>query len=119
MGYEWDIVLPGNGGYGIDACLATGWYDNLTVFVGNFMTLANLTMYETDGPYGGAACMSESHKYHVNYYDSMYHQEMMMNQFYAWLLGLGVFTNVPDWYGFAGANKIGYGYNEDQYNLPR
>jgi hypothetical protein len=80
---------------------------------------AEVTVHAADGPYYEDTCSAENHTYHMGYEDSVYHQEMMQNQFFAWLKGMNIFINAPDMYHFAGSNKVGYGYNEDQYSLPR
>jgi hypothetical protein len=121
VGLQWDTMVPTSPSDptlvpGLDACIASGWYDKLSNFTQSW--IANgLSMVETDGPYGGEPCYSTNHSYHVNGGDSVYQQTKIQNKFYSELRQNNVFINQPDSYYFQGGSKSGYGYNEDQYNL--
>ena len=54
------------------ACFASEWYDDLFGKFTSFIDRTNLSMVETDGPYGGYACHAEHHKHHNDVSDSMY-----------------------------------------------
>jgi hypothetical protein len=86
----------------------------------NFINYTGLSMLETDGPYGGSPCASTSHEHHSGVQDSIYWQNRLQIQFYKEMKELNVFLNVPDYnYFYQGANRVGMGYNEYQYSLPR
>ncbi len=76
-------------------------------------------MLETDGPYGGSSCASTNHSHHNNLSDSVYWQTRLQGQLYTELKDFDVFINQPDGYFYQGGNKVGMGYNENQYSLPR
>lgn len=43
-----------------DACFASGWYDFLLNRTLEFIDYTGLSMLETDGPYGGSACLTSA-----------------------------------------------------------
>ena len=116
VGVQWDTVLPA-GGLGEDACFASGWVDQLDNFTYTYAAVG-LSMVETDGPYGGAACASTNHSGHVQLSDSVYQQTRTQAEYYSRLRAGNVYINQPDNYAFFGGQRTGIGYNEDQYNLP-
>lgn len=103
VGPAYDVVEPDGSGLGPDACMASGWRDNLTFYFGNFHNKTGLVGWETDGPYGGDACAAENHTYHINLGDSVYHANKLQADFYAWLRTNNAFINQPDNYFLAGA----------------
>ena len=135
-GYDLICLQRGHGGYGHnipekwvrvdergelseDACFASGWVDHLNELVFTFLNKTGLSMLETDGPYGGSPCSSKDHTHHNGLGDSVYQQTQLQGGFFRRLRELGVYLNVPDWYFYQGQNRVGMGYNEQQYNLPR
>lgn len=94
-------------------------YDHLHDIIFNFINKTGISMLETDGPYGGQTCSSTNHTHHNNYNDSVFQQNCLQTQFYHELKRTNIFINSPDNYFFQGGEKIGMGYNELQYNLPR
>ena len=76
-------------------------------------------MLETDGPYDGTPCAATSHSHHTDLNDSVYWQNRLQGELYSDLKELNVFINQPDMYFYQGGNKVGMGYNEQQYSLPR
>ena len=56
---------------------------------------------------------SENYKliFHINY--------SLQGDFYRELKKLNVFINQPDSYFYQGGNKVGMGYSEHQFSLPR
>ena len=76
-------------------------------------------MVETDGPYGGETCASTSHDHHIGNDDSIYWQSRLQGELYKTLKDSNVFINQPDNFFYQGGNKVGMGYNENQYSLPR
>jgi hypothetical protein len=120
VGDQWVAIDPNNGQLSIDACFASGWYDKFHKMINNFINKTGLTMLETDGPYGGESCASTSHRHHFGVDDSIYWQNKLQVEFYLEMKKLNIFLNVPDYYYFyKGANRVGMGYSEYQYSLPR
>lgn len=119
VGEDWDVISPSTGLLGKDACLASGWYDQLKEYLRVYTAEVGLTMFELDGPYGGEPCAAESHAYHRGLNDSVYQQTRLQNELMIHLQNSGVYINQPDAYFFQGANKAGMGYNEFQFTLPR
>ena len=64
-----------------------------------------MSMIETDGPYGGYTCSSNSHKHHVSWSDSVFQQNRLQSQFYKVLRNRGIYINQPDTY-FLQVQKI-------------
>ena len=118
VGLQWDTVEAG-GGYGEDACFASGWVDKLNDFAYGFINKTGLSMLETDGPYGGESCASTNHSGHLQLSDSVYQQTQAQASWYAGLRSRNVYINQPDEFFFQGGQRTGLGYNEDQYSLPR
>eukprot|EP01116_Phalansterium_solitarium_P011869 TRINITY_DN276_c0_g1_i16.p1 TRINITY_DN276_c0_g1~~TRINITY_DN276_c0_g1_i16.p1 ORF type:complete len:615 (+),score=71.13 TRINITY_DN276_c0_g1_i16:571-2415(+) len=118
-GEQWQAVDPSNGKPTGDACFASGWNDFLLEDIQVFMNATGLTMVETDGPYPGYPCANTSHVHHHGVGDSVYQQTRLQSEFYQALRDLDVYIHAPDFYFFAGINKQGIGYDEDQFSLPR
>jgi len=68
---------------------------------------ANMTMFETDGPYGGYECHGKDHKYHDGPEDSIYAQNRMQGKFYLELRKREIYLNQPDDYFYLGGSKTG------------
>jgi hypothetical protein len=99
VGDQWD-VLDTQGHPGVDACFASGWYDKLFGLVTHFINTTGLSMLETDGPYGGAACASTTHAHHLNFGDSVYWQNRKQGEFFGAMREAGLYINQPDDYFF-------------------
>ena len=56
---------------------------------------------------------------HVGLADSVWTQWRTITDFYRWCRGRGTYLNVPDAYMLAGSNKVGMGYRETNWSLPR
>ena len=84
-----------------------------------WVTKVGLTMFETDGPFGGSPCASQNHSHHWDLEDSVYWQNRLQGEFFVNLKEYNIFFNAPDWYFHYGTNKIGMGYDENQFSLPR
>ncbi len=102
-----------------NACFASDWYDYLLNRTLTFMNRTNLSMLETDGPYGGYSCASTGHSHHRNNDDSVYQQNLLQGNYFRILRERSVYINQPDNYFYQGGSKTGMGYNEEQYSLPR
>ena len=55
----------------------------------------------------------------IDYYDSQWTQWQQSTDFYKWIRGIGIYTNIPDFYFLSGSNKVGIGYREVNWSLPR
>ncbi|CAI8032348.1 hypothetical protein GBAR_LOCUS18287, partial [Geodia barretti] len=118
LGPDWDCIDT-QGRVTGDGCFASGWYDHIHDIIFNFINKTGMSMLETDGPYGGQTCSAHNHTHHSSYDDSVFQQNRLQIELYHQLKQMNIFVNQPDGYFFQGGNKVGMGYNEDQYNLPR
>lgn len=84
-----------------------------------FLELTGFDMLEHDGPYPGDFCASTTHPGHEGYGDSQWKQWRQSTGFYKNLRARGIYTNIPDIYHLSGSNKIGIGYREVNWSLPR
>ena len=116
---EWMAIDPSTGKPRDSACFASGWYDYLLNRTLTFMDRTNLSMVETDGPYGGYSCSVTTHAHHRNNDDSVYQQNILQGNYFKILRERSVYINQPDYYFYQGGSKTGMGYNEEQYSLPR
>ena len=84
----------------------------------------NISVLETDGPYGGYPCSSEKHSHHEGAADSVYWQNKLVakhemsprnemnfcrlqGQFYEMLTARRIYLNQPDNYFYHGGSKTG------------
>lgn len=92
------------------------WYrDNIK----RFFLETGFDIWEHDGPFAGDVCASTSHPGHRGVGDSQWEQLQIQKELYHWLNARGVYINSPDWNFLDGANKIGLGYREVNFKLPR
>lgn len=117
LGPAWDVVGT-DGKVGSSACFASGWTDHLYSLVNGKLSL-NLTMIETDGPYGGQVCSSKEHAHHSGLADSVYWQMRIQGDFFAVMRERGIFVNAPDIYFEQGANKMMFYGDPTNYGQPR
>ncbi len=116
---SWMAIDPTTNKSRGNICFASGWYDYLLNRTLTFMDRTNLSMVETDGPYGGYSCASTSHSHHRNTDDSIYQQNILQGNYFKKLRERSIYINQPDYYFYQGGSKTGMGYNEEQYSLPR
>merc|ERR1719419_2220692 len=64
--HEWMAINDQTNGTHPSACFASGWYNELLNKTLAFLEYTGMSMVETDGPYGGYTCSSNSHKHHVS-----------------------------------------------------
>lgn len=102
-----------------NACIASGWYDQLSNMIDTFLNATGLSMLETDGPYGGGTCYATNHPHHRDSFDSVYQQTLLQSQLYQHLRARGVYINQPDDYFSAGGQRRGMGYDEVTYSMTR
>ena len=82
------------------ACFASGWYDDLLNKTLSFLEYTGISMVETDGPYGGYTCKSQTHQHHHGLEDSVYQQNRLQSEFFKILRNRKIYINQPDIYYF-------------------
>ncbi len=124
IGPETDVIdidtgKPGGAKFGFAPCAGSQWgldyYRKLEVF----MDETGFNVLEHDGPYPGDFCASTTHPGHEGYGDSQWKQWRQVTAFYKRLRANGIYMNLPDIYHLSGSNKIGIGYREVNWSLPR
>ena len=121
---EVDVINPETGKrggmiFGSSPCLSTEWGHDYFHKIKTFFETTGLTCFEHDGSYPGNVCASTSHKYHKGLGDSQWNQFYTITELYHWMLSEGIYMNVPDFYFLNGSNKVGIGYREVNWSLPR
>ena len=119
-----DVINPktgktGGSFFGNAPCFGSNWGIEYRNKIKLFFTATNFDIWENDGPYPGDRCASTSHPGHRDVGDSQWQQMEMQKELYHWLNQKGIYINSPDWYFLDGANKIGLGYREVNFSLPR
>lgn len=111
---------PGGAFFGGHApCLGSKWGMNYLNKLKYFITRTGFDIFENDGPYPGDVCASATHPGHKGLEDSQWKQMELQKGIYRWLNEKGVYINAPDWYFLDGTHKIGLGYREVNFSLPR
>lgn len=110
---------PGGAIFGNAPCLGSQWGLDYIQKLKTFLTRTGLHLLENDGPYPGDLCASTSHPGHEGLEDSQWKQWWLESSFYRWLRARDIYLNAPDWYFLNGSSKIGMGYRETDWSLPR
>ena len=110
---------PGGAFFGNAPCFGSKWGLAYRDKIKYFFTQTGFDIWENDGPYPGDVCASTSHPGHKGLDDSQWRQMEIQKELYHWLNTRGVYINAPDWYFLDGTNKIGIGYREVNFSLPR
>ncbi len=110
---------PGGAFFGNAPCFGSKWGLAYRDKIKYFFTQTGFDIWENDGPYPGDQCASGSHPGHKGLDDSQWRQMEIQKELYHWLNERGVYINAPDWYFLDGTNKIGIGYREVNFSLPR
>ena len=110
---------PGGAFFGNAPCLASQWGLSYLEKLKIFMTRTGFDLFENDGPYPGDVCASTTHPGHKGVDDSQWRQMELQKSLYHWCNENGIYVNAPDWYFLDGTNKIGIGYREVNFSLPR
>jgi hypothetical protein len=110
---------PGGAFFGNAPCFGSNWGLSYRDKIKQFFTATCFDIWENDGPYPGDVCASTSHPGHSGLDDSQWKQMEIQKELYHWLNERGVYINAPDWYFLDGTNKIGIGYREVNFSLPR
>ena len=105
--------------FGSAPCLGSIWGLDYLEKLKFFITRAGFDLFENDGPYPGDVCASTKHPGHKGLDDSQWRQMELQKGFYHWCRENGIYVNAPDWYFLDGTNKIGIGYREVNFSLPR
>ncbi len=117
-----DVVMPNSSVhpmFGNSPCLQSTWGRNYFKKLYTLYEKSGLDLLEHDGSYPGDICASTTHPGHNGLEDSQWKQYVEIRDFYHWCRSKGIYLNVPDWYFLAGSNKIGMGYRETNWSLPR
>jgi hypothetical protein len=110
---------PGGAFFGNAPCFGSKWGLNYRDKIKQFFTATGFDIWENDGPYPGDVCASTLHPGHTGLEDSQWKQMEIQKELYHWLNERGIYINAPDWYFLDGTNKIGIGYREVNFSLPR
>ncbi len=110
---------PGGAFFGNAPCFGSRWGLTYRDKIKLFFTTTGFDIWEHDGPYPGDRCASKIHPGHRDLDDSQWKQMEIQKELYHWLNEKGVYINAPDWYFLDGTNKIGLGYREVNFSLPR
>jgi len=124
IGPETDVIdketgEPGGAKFGNAPCGGSAWGQDYYRKLEVFMDRTGFSVLEHDGPYPGDFCASTSHPGHEGHDDSQWKQWRQATDFYKRLRAKGIYMNLPDIYHLSGSNKIGIGYREVNWSLPR
>ena len=122
---EVDVINPSTGKrggmiFGSSPCLCSEWGYDYFRKIKTFYEKTGMAVFENDGSYPGNVCASTTHTHHKGLKDSQWKQRAKISELYNWMCEQGVYTNIPD-YGYLlnGGNKVGIGYREVNWSLPR
>ncbi|MGX5817843.1 alpha-galactosidase [Chitinophaga lutea] len=111
---------PGGAMFGGHApCMGSKWGLAYLEKIKYFIRETGFDIFENDGPYPGDMCASTTHPGHKGLDDSQWTQMELQKKFYRDIHQMGVYINAPDWYFLDGTHKIGLGYREVNFSLPR
>lgn len=119
-----DVINPATGKrggmiFGSSPCLASDWGYDYFRKIKNFIEQTGMTVFENDGSYPGNVCASTTHAHHRGLDDSQWTQKKKIDSLYNWMCASGIYTNIPDYYLLSGTTKVGIGYREVNWSLPR
>ena len=110
---------PGGMIFGNSPCLCSRWGLDYFAKLRQFFEQTGCGVLEHDGSYPGDVCASTNHPGHSGWPTRNGSSGRRSPVFYQWCRGRGIYLNVPDWYFLAGSTKIGMGYRETNWSLPR
>lgn len=121
---EVDVINPETGKrggmrFGSSPCLASDWGYDYFAKIKYFFEQTGMMLFEHDGSYPGDVCASTTHTHHKGLEDSQWNQFNKITELYHWMSEKGIYMNVPDFYFLNGSNKVGIGYREVNWSLPR
>lgn len=110
---------PGGAKFGSAPCACSAWGLRYFEKLQRFFAATDFDLLEHDGPYPGDVCGATDHPGHRDAADSQWRQWERSAAFYAWCRERGIYVNAPDFYFLAGTSKVGMGYRETNWSLPR
>ena len=121
---EVDVINPQTGKrggmiFGSSPCLCSDWGNDYLEKIKTFIEKTGMRCFEHDGSYPGDLCASTTHTYHKGLKDSQWNQFYKITELYHWMCEKGIYLNVPDFYFLNGSTKVGIGYREANWSLPR
>lgn len=121
---EVDVINPATGQrggmrFGSSPCLCSDWGYAYFDKIRTFFERTGMSCFEHDGSYPGDVCASTSHAHHKGLEDSQWNQFRKITELYHWMCANGIYLNVPDYYFLNGSTKVGIGYREANWSLPR
>lgn len=118
---ENDVILPEGQRprFGNSPCVESEWGQEYFHKLYNLFDKTGLEIFEHDGSYPGDLCYSTEHPGHKGVGDSQWNQFKRVTDFYKWCRGKGIYLNIPDLYFLNGGSKVGMGYRESNWSLPR
>ncbi len=121
---EVDVINPKTGKrggmiFGSSPCLSSQWGHDYFRKIKTFFEKTGMTVFENDGSYPGNVCASTTHAHHNGLNDSQWKQYAQIQGLYKWMRSEGIYMNIPDFYINSGTNKVGIGYREVNWSLPR
>lgn len=105
--------------HGVMPALASKWGQEYMQKLYDFFRTTQQRVFEHDGSYPGDFDMTPRPPLQKGGDDSQWVQWRIISDFYKWCKGEGIFLNIPDYYFLVGGNKIGMGYREVNWSLPR
>lgn len=121
---ETDVINPKTGKrggmrFGSSPCLSSDWGYEYFRKIKIFFEKTGMRCFEHDGSYPGDFCASTAHTHHKGLEDSQWNQFYKITELYHWMCENGIYINVPDFYFLNGSTKVGIGYREANWSLPR
>lgn len=121
---EVDVINPQTGKrggmtFGSSPCLCSDWGYDYFHKIKTFFEKTGMQCFEHDGSYPGDVCASTTHSHHKGLEDSQWNQFHKITELYHWMCEQGIYMNVPDFYFLNGSTKVGIGYREANWSLPR
>ena len=121
---EVDVINPKTGKrggmtFGSSPCLCSDWGYEYFHKIKTFFEKTGMRCFEHDGSYPGDFCASTVHPHHKGLKDSQWNQFHKVTELYHWMCENGIYLNVPDFYFLNGSTKVGIGYREANWSLPR
>lgn len=110
---------PGADIHGSCPSLTSAWGQDYFATLERFYDETGFMLLEHDGSYPGTPDAAARPPLQSGLENSVWAQWQVIDGFYRWCRGRGIYLNVPDHYYHAGANKCGMGYREVNWSLPR
>ncbi len=116
-----DIVPPVDVPLTHGACpsLTSPWGLGYMAKLRRFFPATGFTLLEHDGPYPGDVDVTPRPPLQAGLMDSRWVQWRITADFYGWCRSQGIYVNAPDHYFLNGTSKVGMGYREVNWSLPR